>query len=462
MAATKNPVMAVLQRIGRSLMMPIAVLPAAGILLRLGQPDLLGADGLSSVGGFAWMQPVADVFASAGGSILDNLPILFAIGVAIGFARRSDGSTALAALVGYLIFHRVTMTLFSTSAIKDQVMTSFAADPDHPGKYIPALNLSANNPTGVLGGIVIGITAALLWQRYRRIKLPTWLAFFGGRRFVPIITAVVSMVLGVIFGLVWAPIGQGLNNLGNWLATNGTIGSGIYGAINRLLIPFGLHHIVNSVVWFQIPTCHVDGKTINGDLYCYLAGNDGSGTFMAGFFPVLMFGLPAAALAMWRAAPKHRRPVVAGIMFSAALTAFVTGITEPIEFAFIFIAPVLFAVHIVLTGLSMAIASALGMKLGFSFSAGGIDMLINATKSNTHNLIGLIILGLIYAVVYYLVFSFLIRKMNIPTPGREPEEDEAAVATAGAGGAGAAESGEASAGSPSSGSDSGGGTGSGT
>lgn len=456
MAATKNPVMAVLQRIGRSLMMPIAVLPAAGLLLRFGQPDLLGADGLAGVGGFGWVQPVADVLGAAGGAIFDNLPILFAIGVAIGFARRSDGSTALAALVGYLVFNRVTLQLFSTSSIKGQVMTNFAEDPDHPGKYVPALNLAAANPTGVIGGIVIGITAALLWQRYRRIKLPTWLAFFGGRRFVPIITAVAAVVLGVIFGLLWPPIGSAINSFGNWLAENGTIGAGIYGAINRLLIPFGLHHIVNSIVWFTVPSCNVDGTTATGDLNCYFAGQDGAGTFMAGFFPVLMFGLPAAALAMWRAAPKHRRPVVAGIMFSAALTAFVTGITEPIEFAFIFIAPVLFAVHIVLTGLSMAIASALGMKLGFSFSAGGIDMLINATKSNTHNLIGLILLGLVYAVVYYVVFSFLIRKMNIATPGREPEDDDVAVAAAGGG---TAEGGETSAGSRQSGSSSGGGGG---
>lgn len=435
MAATKNPVMAVLQRIGRSLMMPIAVLPAAGLLLRLGQPDLLGADGLAGAGAFHWVQPVADVFNAAGSAVFNNLPILFAIGVAIGFARRSDGSTALAALVGYLVFNQVTMQLFSTSSIKDQVMTTFSADPDHPGKFVPALNAGAANPTGVIGGIVIGITAALLWQRFRRIKLPTWLAFFGGRRFVPIITAVASLVWGVIFGVIWPFIGTGINTFGTWLAAHGTIGAGIYGAINRLLIPFGLHHIVNSIVWFTVPTCHVGGTTATGDLNCYFAGQQGSGTFMAGFFPVLMFGLPAAALAMWRAAPKHRRPAVAGIMFSAALTAFVTGITEPIEFAFIFIAPVLFAVHIVLTGASMAIASALGMKLGFSFSAGGIDMLINASKSNTHNLIGLIILGLIYAVVYYFVFSFLIRKMNIATPGREPEE-AVAGATAGADGPG--------------------------
>jgi PTS system N-acetylglucosamine-specific IIC component len=207
-----------------------------------------------------------------------------------------------------------------------------------------------------------------------------------------------------------------------------TFGAGVYGVINRLLLPLGLHHIPNNVVWFQIPNCTVDGKAFSGDLNCYLNGADGAGWSMTGYFPVLMFALPAAALAMWRAAPPHRRKAVGGIMFSAALTAFVTGITEPIEFAFVFVAPVLFAVHAVLTGISMAIADALGMKLGFSFSAGAIDMLINGSKDNTHKLIPLIIMGLIYAAIYYLLFSFLIRKLNIPTPGREPEGEESVAA----------------------------------
>jgi N-acetylglucosamine PTS system EIICBA or EIICB component len=279
-----------------------------------------------------------------------------------------------------------------------------------------------------LGGILIGIVTALLYQRFYRIKLPTYLAFFGGRRFVPIITAFVSLLLGVVFGWIWPVVGGWLADFGEWMERNSTFGAGVYGVINRLLLPLGLHHIPNNVVWFQIPNCTVDGKPFAGDLNCYLNGADGAGWSMTGYFPVLMFALPAAAFAIWRAAPLHRRAAVGGIMFSAALTAFVTGITEPIEFAFVFVAPLLFGVHALLTGVSMALANAFGMKLGFSFSAGGIDMLLNATKDNTHKLVPLIIMGLVYAVIYYALFSFLIKRLNIPTPGREPEGVESVAA----------------------------------
>ncbi|MEU1721922.1 PTS transporter subunit EIIC [Nonomuraea sp. NPDC005692] len=408
---------AVLQRIGRSLMMPIAVLPAAGLLFRFGQDDLLGKDGLGGL--LPWMLPVANVLAAAGGALFDNLPVLFAIGVAIGFARKSDGSTALAALVGYLVFDRVSRTLFYDAghgAVYHKVVVTTPQG--------PMLNLGAQNPTGVLGGIVIGITAALLWQRFYRLKPPPWLAFFGGRRSVPIITAVAALVLGVVFGLVWRPVGDWLSSVGDWLSAHGTAGTGIYGVANRLLIPVGLHHFLNTIVWFTLPECHagVNGATRNaaGDLNCYFAGEQGAGIFMTGFFPVMMFGLLGAAIAMWRAAPPERRKSVGGIMLSAGLTAFITGITEPLEFAFIFVAPVLFVVHALLTGLSMALMAELGARLGFTFSGGAIDMLLNASKSNTHRL-GLIIgFGLLYFVLYYLIFAFLIRRLNIPTPGHEP------------------------------------------
>lgn len=423
--------LAVLQRIGRSLMMPIAVLPAAGLLLRLGQPDVMG-DNTEAWISFSGADRVAEVFSAAGGALFDWLPLLFAVGVAIGFAKKSDGSTALAAVVGYLVFHFVSMTLLFHSAELKPKISKQLFDPDNPGTPLVALDLAKGNPTGVIGGIVIGLAAALLWQRYHRIQLPTWLAFFGGRRFVPIITSFAALLLGLLSGVVWPFFGRLLTDFGQWTAEHSTVGAGVYGVINRALLPFGLHHIVNNVVWFQIPECTVGGKTYKGDLSCYLQGHDGSGAFMAGYFPVLMFALPAAALAIWRAAPPHRRKAVGGIMFSAALTAFVTGITEPIEFAFVFVAPLLFAVHAILTGISMAIASALGMKLGFAFSAGAIDLLINFNKDNTHEVIPLIIMGLVYAVVYYLLFSFMIRKLNIPTPGREPEEPEPAAVTAAA------------------------------
>ena len=419
--------LAVLQRIGRSLMLPIAVLPAAGLLLRLGQPDVLGENTDAWIS-FSGADRVAEVFAAAGGALFDWLPLLFAVGVAVGFARKSDGSTALAAVVGYLVFHYVSMNMFFHSEELRPRVVKALFDPDNPGTPNEVLDLGAGNPTQVLGGIAIGITAALLYQRYYRIKLPTWLAFFGGRRFVPIITAFAATVLGLLFGWIWPLLGGWLTDFGQWMERNSTLGAAVYGVVNRLLLPLGLHHIPNNVVWFQIPECTVGGKTYTGDLNCYLNGADGAGWSMAGYFPVLMFALPAAALAIWRAAPPHRRKAVGGIMFSAGLTAFVTGITEPIEFAFIFVAPLLFGVHALLTGVSMALADAFNMKLGFSFSAGAIDMALNASKDNTKNLVGLIVLGLIYAVVYYLLFSVLIRALNIPTPGREPEGVESVAA----------------------------------
>jgi len=423
MAGTGTSAFAVLQRVGRSLMMPIAVLPAAGLLFRFGQPDMLGADGLGRF--WLWLLPIADVLAAAGGALFDNLPVLFAIGVAIGFARKSDGSTALAALTGYLVFDRVTKILFFEAgggAVYERVtVTVFQG-----GVLVRTLDLAAPNPTGVLGGILIGIAAALLWERYYRIKLPSWLAFFGGRRFVPIITAVAALLLGVVFGLLWRPVADWLAVAGDWLSAHGTAGAGIYGLANRLLIPLGLHHVLNTIVWFTLPECRAgtDGAVRNaaGDLNCYFAGEQGAGIFMTGFFPVMMFGLLGAAIAMWRAAPPDRRATVGGIMLSAALTSFVTGITEPLEFAFIFVAPVLFAVHAVLTGLSMALMAELGARLGFTFSGGAIDLLLNAGKSNTHRLDLIVITGLVYAVLYYALFTILIRRLNLPTPGREQPE----------------------------------------
>ncbi|WP_308250623.1 PTS transporter subunit EIIC [Nonomuraea rhizosphaerae] len=427
-AARPSPfsrVMSVLQRLGRSLMLPIAALPAAALLLRFGQPDMLGSNGaepggLADVSGFAWMNQVAEVLAAAGAALFENLPLLFAVGVAIGFARKSDGSTALAAVVGYLVFDRVTKVMFFGSGIRDTVMLR-QAEPEGGIKEI--INYGMQNPTKVLGGIMIGLVAAMLWQRFHRIKLPSWLAFFGGRRFVPIITSIVALLLGVLIGWVWPLLGEWIEHAGEALTTIGPLGTGIYGLINRLLIPFGLHHFVNSIVWYVVPQCEVGGRVLGGDWNCYFGGAPHSGQFMAGFFPIMMFALPAAALAMWRAAPKHRRAAVGGIMLSAGLASFVTGITEPIEFAFIFVAPVLLAVHAVLTGLAMALTTLIGGQLGFGFSAGLLDMLLNASKSNTHNLPGILLLGVIYGVVYYVVFSFLIRRFNIMTPGREPEPD---------------------------------------
>jgi PTS system N-acetylglucosamine-specific IIC component len=412
-------VLAVLQRVGRSLIMPIVVLPPAALLLRLGQPDLLGRSELG------WLDAIADVISASGQAVFDALPLLFAVGVAIGFARRSDGSTALAALVGYLVFDRVTRVVFASvpagwsepfQALEERVVS------DIDGTQ--TLDLAEANPTGVLGGILVGLLAAVLWQRYHRVKLPTWLAFFGGRRFVPIVTAFAALVAAVVVALLWFLAGAGIDWVGDQLVGAGALGVGVYGVVNRLLVPLGLHHIVNSIVWFTVPDCSdAAGTTLGGDLNCYVAGVDGTGGFMAGFFPVIMFGLPAAALAMVHEARTPRRKAVAGIMVAAGLTSLVTGVTEPIEFAFIFVAPVLFVVHAVLTGVSMALAYILDVKIGFGFSAGLIDYLLNFNKANTENPLLVLAIGVVYAIVYYLLFRFLIRTLDLKTPGREPDEE---------------------------------------
>lgn len=329
----------VLQRIGRSLMMPIAVLPVAGLLLRFGQPDVAKWLGASED------NVVSQVLANAGNAIFSNLSILFAIGVAIGFARRSDGMTALSAVVGYLIFNNVYTTIAGQKnfLVADKVVSM-----------------------GVLDGILVGITAALLYQRFYRIKLPDYLAFFGGRRFVPIITGLTTTVLGVIFGLTWPFIGRVFDSLGQWIVDHQTVGAGVYGVVNRLLLPFGLHHIPNTLLWFQFGTY----GDAHGDLNRFFAGDPSAGGFMTGYFPIMMFALPAACLAMIHTARPDRRKAVAGIFGAAALTSFLTGVTEPIEFAFVFVAPALFVVHAVLTGTALLLTNALGIREGFTFSGG--------------------------------------------------------------------------------------------
>jgi PTS system N-acetylglucosamine-specific IIC component len=403
----------VLQRIGRSLMLPIAVLPAAALLLRLGQADLLGEDGLG------WTR-VAEIVGNAGGALFDNLPLLFAVGVAVGFARKADGSTAVAALVGYLVFSNV-LEAFGPMVLVDPACQGTACEMQHDAPNV-----------GVLGGIVIGVVAALLWQRYYRIKLPAWLAFFGGRRFVPIVTAFTALGLGVIFGIIWPPIGNALGNFSEWLYGLGPLGAGVYGVANRGLIPLGMHHFLNSFIWFQAGECtNAAGEVLHGDLTCFFNAvqrDPDTGIFMAGFFPIMMFALPAAALAIAQEARPERRKAVGGIMLAGALTSFVTGVTEPLEFAFLFVAPALFVVHAVLTGVSMAITAALGVRDGFGFSAGLIDYLLNYGIAARPLLI--IPIGLAYAALYYFLFRFMIRRFNLATPGREPAEGDTEDATA--------------------------------
>ncbi|HEY3868071.1 MAG TPA: PTS transporter subunit EIIC [Actinocrinis sp.] len=432
---TSNPVLAVMQRIGRSLMLPIATMPAAGVLLRLGQPDITGTRAQGGPEGYTHGIFLADhwhaliyveaVLGAAGNGIFNFIPLLFAIGVAVGFARRADGSTALAAAVGYLVFNEVTTTIFAMPINKGLATTWYGSSAD-------VTDTISKNPTYALGGITIGIVSAILYQRYYRIKLPPYLAFFGGRRFVPIITAFVSVLVGVVFGLLWQYPASWIHSAGTWLAHNGTLGAGLYGVINRALLPFGLHHVVNNIMWFSPvgASCSQNGTPYEGDLTCFFHGDKAAGAYMTGFFPIMMFALPAAAYAMIRAAQPEKRKLVGGILLSGALCSFLTGVTEPIEFSFLFAAPMLFGIHALLTGASLALCNALGIHDGFAFSAGLFDYVFNfdiATKP-----LLLLPIGVGFAIIYYFLFTFAIKRFNIMTPGREPDAD--ADASSGAGG----------------------------
>ncbi|MEO5878193.1 MAG: PTS transporter subunit EIIC [Streptosporangiaceae bacterium] len=362
---------AVLQRVGRSLMMPVSVLPAAVLMLRLGQPDLLDVP----------------VLRSAGRALFDALPLLFAVGVAIGFARKADGTTALAALVGYLVFDRV------------------------------AFDLAGTHHAGVFGGMAMGLVTGLLYERFHAIELPSWLAFFGGRRFVPLVSAFAGLLLGLAVGTLLSQV-----TLGAW-PDFGWAGAGLYGLVNRALLPFGLHHIPNSLVWFGSGSF----EGTHGEIPRYFAGDPHAGGYLAGFFPVLMFGLPGAALAIWRTAEPEQRARIGTLMAGAAVTSFVTGVSEPIEFAFVFASPLLYSVHAVLTATSMALLNAAGAQLGFGFSAGLIDMLLNGSKSNTRQLPLIIGLGVVYFFLYYGLFRYLIPRLDLPTPGRAARKPAAEV-----------------------------------
>jgi N-acetylglucosamine PTS system EIICBA or EIICB component len=367
-----------LQSVGRSLMLPIAVLPAAALLLRLGQDDLLG---------IPWM-------AAAGQAIFDNLAPLFAVGIAVGLTGDA-GAAGLAGLVGYFVFAGVF------NAVAPQL---------GDGETDPVFYM------GVLSGIVMGLASAGLYRRFSDIRLPDYLAFFGGRRFVPIITAFAALLLGIVFGLIWPPIGDAINAVGQAIVGLGALGTGLYGFINRMLIPVGLHHVINTYVWFQLGTYQGPDGPVHGEITRYFAGDPTAGYFLSGFFPIMMFGLPAACLAMIRHA---RVPKVAsGILLSAALASFLTGITEPIEFAFLFVAPVLYLIHAILTGTALAVSTLLGIKIGFGFSAGLIDYVLNFSKDNTTRPILLLGVGLVYFVIYYFVFSFFIKRFDLATPGR--------------------------------------------
>ncbi|HBZ0442093.1 TPA: PTS N-acetyl glucosamine transporter subunit IIABC [Klebsiella pneumoniae] len=363
------------QRLGRALQLPIAVLPVAALLLRFGQPDLLNVP----------------FIAQAGGAIFDNLALIFAIGVASSWSKDNAGSAALAGAVGYFVMTKAMVTIN------------------------PEINM------GVLAGIITGLVAGAVYNRWAGIKLPDFLSFFGGKRFVPIATGFFCLILAAIFGYVWPPVQHAIHSGGEWIVSAGALGSGIFGFINRLLIPTGLHQVLNTIAWFQIGEfTNAAGAVFHGDINRFYAGDGTAGMFMSGFFPIMMFGLPGAALAMYLAAPKARRPMVGGMLLSVAITAFLTGVTEPLEFLFMFLAPLLYLLHAVLTGISLFIATALGIHAGFSFSAGAIDyVLMYSLPAASKNVWMLLVMGVVLFFVYFLLFSAVIRMFNLKTPGRE-------------------------------------------
>jgi len=419
----KSP-LEVLQPLGRALMLPIAVLPVAALLLRLGQGDLLGAPALAAMSGGLTLT-LANVFGAAGGAIFGSLGLIFAIGVAVGLARENHGAAGLAGVVAYLVATKGADALIAVppevaakavEGARDLVVAAWKA------KEIGKLSI----PVGILSGLIAGV----LYNRYSTIKLPEYLAFFGGRRFVPIAAGLAGVGLALVFGFGWGFLEAGVDGLSSLVVASGDIGLFVYGVLNRLLIVTGLHHILNNVVWFILG----DFNGATGDLNRFAAGDPTAGAFMSGFFPVMMFGLPAACLAMLHTARPERRKAVGGMLTSLALTSFLTGVTEPIEFSFMFLAPVLYAVHAVLTGLSMVIMNLLDVKLGFGFSAGLFDYVLNFNKATRPLL--LIPVGLAYAAVYYGVFRWVIIRFDLKTPGREPDEAVADTVQPAAGGRG--------------------------
>lgn len=425
------------QKLGKALMLPIATLPVAALLLRLGQGDLLDIP----------------FMAQAGGAIFSQLPLLFGLGIAIGLSKDGQGAAGLAGAVAYFV---ITATA-----------TTINAD----------INMS------FFGGIIAGIIAGHSYNAFHATRLPEWLAFFSGKRLVPIMAGLFSLVAGAVAGVVWPSIQGGLDALAHAVSTSGAVGQFVYGTLNRALIPVGLHHVLNSYFWFGMGSCQevlvtgaqaagnalpalqqlcvdpalaktlVAGQTHtfefansvtpeitatvkevtetvkSGDLHRYFGGDKSAGVFMNGFFPVMMFGLPGAALAMYFAAPVEKRHQVGGALFSVAFCSFLTGITEPLEFMFVFLAPALYAMHAVFTGLALVVANMFGTLHGFGFSAGLIDFVLNwglATKPFV-----LLLIGLGFGALYFFTFTFAIRAFNLKSPGREDDDDEAVAAPAG-------------------------------
>ena len=433
----KDKIFGVLQRVGRSFMLPIALLPVAGLLLGIGSsftnPTTLETYGLTNIiteGGFLYT--ILDIMSKTGSVVFDNLALLFAMGVAIGMAKKEKEVAALSGAIGYLIMNTAISALISAKG----GVEAMAANSTTSVLGITTLQM------GVFGGIIVGLGVAALHNRFYKIQLPQVLSFFGGTRFVPIITSIVYLIVGIAMFYVWPMVQAGIAQLGQLVLESGYAGTWIYGIIERALIPFGLHHVFYMPFWQTElgGSMIIDGVTVQGAQNIFFAELASKATeqfsvsatrFMSGKFPFMIFGLPAAAFAMYKAARPEKKKIVGGLLLSAALTSMLTGITEPIEFTFLFVAPAMYVVHCILAGLSYMLMHVFGVGVGMTFSGGAIDLtLFGILQGNEKtNWIWIVLVGLVYAVVYYFVFYFMITKWDFKTPGREADDEETKLYT---------------------------------
>ena len=428
----KNQIFGVLQRIGRSFMLPIAVLPVAGLFLGIGSSltntTMLETYNLTNIlGPHTMAYGILSVLSEAGSIIFGNLPIIFAMSVAIGMAKQEKEVAALSGAIAFFVMHASIGKMIDIMGGADKLLAGSTAN------VVGILSLQM----GVFGGIIVGLGVAALHNRYYAIEMPQILSFFGGTRFIPIISSIVFLIVGIAMYFIWPPIQVVMNKLGDLIAGSGYIGTLFYGIIERALIPFGLHHVFYTPLWQTSlgGTMMIDGRLIEGAQNIFFAQLGSPNTtafsveatrFMTGKFPFMIFGLPGAALAMYRTSRIEKRKIVGALLFSAALTAMITGITEPIEFTFLFVAPLFYAIHCVFAGISFMLMHILNVTVGMTFSGGLIDLLLFGViqgNSKTH-WIWIVIVGIVYFFVYYFVFSFLIKKMDLKTPGREPDSEE--------------------------------------
>ena len=433
----KDKIFGVLQRVGRSFMLPIALLPVAGLLLGIGSSftnpttlETYGLTGIITEGGLLYT--ILDIMSKTGSVVFDNLALLFAMGVAIGMAKKEKEVAVLSGAIGYLILNTAISALISAKG----GVEAMAANSTTTSLGITTLQM------GVFSGIIVGLGVAALHNRFYKIQLPQMLAFFGGTRFVPIVTSIVYLIVGIIMFYVWPVVQGGIAQLGQLVLESGYVGTWIYGIIERALIPFGLHHVFYMPFWQTElgGAMIIDGVTVQGAQNIFFAELASKATeqfsvsatrFMSGKFPFMIFGLPAAAFAMYKAARPEKKKIVGGLLLSAALTSMLTGITEPLEFTLLFVAPVMYVVHCVLAGLSYMLVHIFNVGVGMTFSGGAIDLtLFGILQGNEKsNWIWIVVVGLVYAVIYYFVFYFMITKFNFKTPGREADDEETKLYT---------------------------------